>query len=96
MPWAFVFGALAALVERELGLLDRPGGDQECLTWLVGFRWLMLACGGCRLARRGMVKVTSGRSAAVWLGLARWKVVIWRLSRRAFSSVSSACRLLEE
>ena len=48
------------------------------------------------LARRGMVKVTRGRSSAVWLGLARWKVVTWRLSLRAFSSVSSACRLLVE
>jgi hypothetical protein len=67
LPWAFVFGVLAALVVRELELLDRPWGDQECLPWLAGFRWLTLSVGGCRLALRGMVKVTSGRSAAVWL-----------------------------
>ena len=40
LPWVFVFGVLAALVLRELELLERPGGDQECLSWLAGCRGL--------------------------------------------------------
>ena len=96
LPWLPVFGALAALVVRELELLERPIGDQECLSWLDCWRWLGSGCGGCRLSRRGMVKVTKGRSSVVWLGWTCWKVVTWWLIRRARSSDSSACRLLEK